>query len=306
MKKAIKVILCIIGGLVALIVALVATLPLWLGPVVKPSANTMVPKFTKTGFHLGVLSLNPYTGRFELGDMQLKNPEGFSEADAATVGQIVVDVAMNTLSGEVVHIEEITIRDVFVSYVNAKGVNNFKQIQYNLAGGKEQYEAKQQAAATEQQAAANEPEPTASEEAQARDEAEAELKELNKKRVVIDRLTISGLKVKLGFIPIALPDIELTDIGKQSNGATWAEVWENIMAAVMKSIGAVGDGVKALSGALGDGAKALGGALGEGANSVGEGAGKAIDAAGEGAVKAIDAVGEGAGKAVNALKGLFN
>lgn len=309
MKKAIKIIVCAIVVVIVFVVALIATLPLWLGPVVKPTANSMVPKFTKTDFHLGVLKLNPYNGKFELGDMQLANPSNFGEKYAATVGRIFVDVAMDTLGDKYIHIEEVAVEDVFVSYVSADGVNNFKQIQYNLAGGKEAYEEKQarsKADGEKAEADAAKAEAAKSAEQKEREVAEAELKELNKKKVVIDKLTISGLKVKLGFMPIALPPITLTDLGKESDGITFAELGEQILAAVMKSIGAIGDGVKALGGLLGDGASAVGDGAGKALDAVGDGAGKALDAVGDGAGKALDAVGEGAGKAVDALKGLFN
>ena len=77
MKKLLKIVGGIILGIVVLALLLVLTLPLWLGPVVKPIANAAVPKMTKTSFNLGHLSLNPYTGRFELGAMNLGNPAGY-------------------------------------------------------------------------------------------------------------------------------------------------------------------------------------------------------------------------------------
>lgn len=298
--KAVKIVLGVIAVILLFVIALVATLPLWLGPVVKPTANSMVPKFTKTGFHLGVLGLNPYTGKFELGDLQLSNPSGYEEQYAATVGRIYVDVAMNTIGDKYVHIEEIEIKDVFVSYVSANGVNNFKQIQYNLAGGKEAYEAKQaEAEIAKQEASAKEAEApkeevVKSEEQLEKEAAEKQLAELNKKKVVIDKLTISGLKVKLGFLPITLPTITLTDIGKESGGVSFKELCDQILEAVVKSMGAISDGAKAFAGALGDGISAAG-----------DGAGKALNSVGEGAGKALNSVGEGASKAVDSFKGLF-
>ena len=109
MKKALKIIAGIVVGIIAFALLLVLTLPLWLGPVVKPIANAAVPKITKTTFNLGHLWLNPYTGRFELGDLRLGNPEGYSEPQALAVSNIVVDVAMSTVCGEDVHSEAVTI-----------------------------------------------------------------------------------------------------------------------------------------------------------------------------------------------------
>ena len=337
MKKLLKILGCIILGIVALALVLVLTLPLWLGPVVKPSANAIVPKLTKTSFNLGHLYLNPYTGRFELGDMQLGNPQGYSEQYAVTASNIVIDVAMSTLGDKYIHIEEVTVAGVFVSYQDGgeHGVDNFTQIQYNVAGGKEKYEAARAKAKAEQEKkdAADEAEAAElkaklekmSAEEREQYEAEQAAEAAAAKKVVVDKLTISDIRLKYGMLTIPVPSITLKDLGKESDGLTAGELFEKIWEAVFNAALAVGDGVKALGGLLKDGAGALGDgagkamdaigagkavdAVGSGAgkavDAVGSGAGKAVDAVGEGAGKAVDAVGEGAGKAVDAIKGLF-
>lgn len=318
--KVVKILLKTVVVLVALLVVALLTMPLWFGPVVKTAANSAVPGIVKTDFHLGHISLNPYTGRFELGDMQLSNPEGYPEKYAATLGDIAFDVAMTTLTSDVIHIEEIKVNGVFVSVVSKNGVGNFEQIQYNVAGGKEKYEAAQAEKKAKAEAEAN----------QAKPEEKAEKADESKpaKKFVIDRLEISGIKLQLGFMPITIPvDIKLADIGKKSDGATLEEVWNSIVEAVLKSAGVVGDQLKALGGVAGDAAKqataaagkiagqateavgsaasaateAVGGAAGKAADVVGGAAGAATDAVGSG----VKAVGEGASKAVDALKSLW-
>ena len=134
-KTLIKTVLVIV---VLLVVALLA-LPLWFGPVARGVANAAVPKVTQTGFNLAHLSLNPYTARFELGGLVLDNPQGYSEKIAAKVGELNFDAETLSLATDVIHIEEVTVKDVFVSYVNGgeNDVNNILQIQYNVPGGKE-------------------------------------------------------------------------------------------------------------------------------------------------------------------------
>ena len=330
MKKAVKIIIGAVIAVVALVLILVLTLPIWLGPVVKPIANAAVPKITQTPFNLGHLYCNPYTGRFELGDLQLGNPANYDEKQAVTLNKLVLDVGMSTLASEYVHVEEVTVDGVFVSYVSADGVNNFQQIQYNVAGGKEKYEANQ--------AKAKEEKAKLEAEKAGKPEVNEEKKSSgSSKKLVIDKLVINDIKFKYGPVTIPVPSITLTDLGKKSNGITFAELGDQIMQSILKSATALGDGVKALGGAVGDGAKKLGesakqigdsakklsegagktvGAVtdvaGDGAKKVSEGAGKAVDAVGdgakkvgEGAGKAVDAVGEGAKKAADALKSLF-
>ena len=302
--KFVKFVFKAILVIVVLVVLALLALPLWFGPVVKGVANAAVPKVTLTDFNLAHLSLNPYTARFELGGLVLSNPQGYSEKIAAKVGELNFDAETLSLATDVIHIEEITVKDVFVSYVDGgeNKVNNFQQIQYNVAGGKEKYEAAQAEKQAAEDAKAEEP---------AKPEEPAEEKPA--KKVIIDRLTISGLKIQLGILPISIPfDINLTDIGKKSGGATFAEVGQEIWAGIMKAVGSVGDAFKNLGNMTGDAAK-------QATESVGKAAGAAVDAAGDAAKAAGDAagaatkaagdaakaVGDSAGKALDSLKKLW-
>ena len=298
--KAIKILLKAVVVIVALVVVALLTLPLWFGPVVKTTANSVTPGIVKTDFHLGHLSLNPYSGRFELGDMQLSNPQGYSEKYAVTLGDIVFDCKPFSLASDVIHVEEIKVKGVFASVVSKDGVGNFKQIQYNVAGGKEKYEAAQ-----------------AEKEAQAQAEKTEEPKSESKpKKIIIDRLEISDLKIQLGILPVALPSITLTDIGKSSGGATLEDAWQKIVEGVLKAAGAVGDQAKALIGGVSDAANkatdaaskaatqatgAVGDAASKATSAVSDTAGAAVDKVGEGA----KAAGEAAGKALDSLKKLW-
>ena len=283
--KVVKFLLKAILWIVVIVIVALLALPLWFGPVVKGVANSVVPGIVKTDFHLAHLSLNPYTARFELGGLKLANPQGYSEEIAASVGALAFDAETASLATDVIHIEEITVKDVFVSYVSGgeNKVNNFQQIQYNVAGGKEQYEAKQAAKAAEKPA----------------EEKPAESKPA--KKVIIDKLTIAGIKIQFGFIPLTVPvDIRLTDIGKSSGGATFEEVGQQIWASILKAAGAVGDQFKALGSLTGDAAKQASEAASKAAGQATEAAGKAASAIAGGAVDASKAVGDAAGNATKA------
>ena len=318
--KAIKILLKAVVVIVALVVVALLSLPLWFGPVVKTAANAAVPKVVKTDFHLGHLHLNPYTARFELRDMQLSNPAGYSEKYAVTLGDITFDAETMSLATDVIHIEEITVKDIFVSVVNGgeNKVGNFKQIQYNVAGGKEKYEAAQ----AEKEEKAKLEELQAKETAQEKREPEPQVAEEEKpaKKIIIDKLHISGLKIQLGFMPLSIPaTIELTDIGRKSGGATLAEAWQQIWTGILQAAGVAGEQLKALGNLTGDAAKQATAA----ANKAAESATKALSGATDGASKAASAVsdsaanatkaagdavnkaGEAAGKALDSLKSLW-
>lgn len=308
--KAIKILLKAVVCIVAIVVVALLTLPLWFGPVVKTAANAAAPGVVKTDFHMGHLHLNPYTARFELGDMQLSNPQGYPEKYAVTLGDIIFDAETLSLATDVIHIEEITIKSVFVSVVSGgeNDVLNFKQIQYNVAGGKEKYEA----AEAEKAEKAKLEKLQAKETAQEKREPEPQTAEQAKK-VIIDKLHISGLKIRLGFLPISVPaTIELADIGRKSGGATLEEAWQQIWEGILRSAGVAGEQLKALGNLTGDAAKqaseAANKAMGEATKAAAQ-ATESLSKATEGATKAVgdtlNKATEGASQALDSLKKLW-
>lgn len=294
MKKLIKYTVYTILSLVALLLLAVLTIPLWIGSMARPVINKSVPLITKTHFNIAHLSLNPYTGRFQLGGFVLGNPEGYDEKTAVSLGNLVFDVAMTTLGDEYVHIEEVVVEDVFVSYVKGGqyDVDNFTQIQYNVAGSKEEYEeAKKRSALAETEAGE-----------EVLEESEEAVEEVSERKFVIDRLVIKGIKLKYGPITIPVPvDIELKDLGKKSDGMTLAELVEEIWKAILASAGAIGEGVKALGSVIGESAGKLEKDISQAADSLGMGASKTAEAVGEGAAKTVETVTEGTSKAVDAV-----
>lgn len=280
-----KAVLWTVVGVVALVVLLVATLPLWIGPVARPVANAVAPKITKTDFSLGHLYLNPYTGRLEVGDLMLGNPEGYSDPRAVELGKLVVDVAVTSLASDVVRIEELTIDGCFVSYSigGTNGIDNISQILLNVSGDAEDVaEAREDA------------EPAPETEAEAKDAAGEAVEDAAEEladddspakdiRVIIDRVTVRGVKVKLQMFTIPVPDMTFENVGTDVGGVAPADAVGIIWDRILKGATNVGDGISALGGLLGSGA-------GKGADAVGEGA---------------EAVGEGAKKAADAVKGIF-
>ena len=280
--KAVKFLIKAVVVIVILVVVAVLALPLWFGPVAKTAANSAVPGIVKTDFHMGHIALNPYSGRFELGDTQLSNPQGYSEQYAVTLGDIVFDCEPLSLATDVIHIEEITVKDVFASVVTKDGVMNFTQIQYNVAGGKEKYEAAKAEAAAKPE------------------EAKAETAEKPAKKVIIDKLTISGLKLQIGILPISLPSITLTDIGRKEGGATLADAWQQIVDGVLGAAGAVGDQAKALLGSVSNVSKQATEAVGKAASQATEAVGKATESVNKAASQATAALGNVTGGATKA------
>ena len=275
LKKTLKIVLWTLGGLVALVVLLVATLPLWLSPVACPIVNKVAPKLTKTDFKIEKLSVNPWTARVEVGGLLVGNPEGYSDPRAVELKQFVVDVELFSLLTKVIHVEEVTIRDCFVSYSvgGTNKIDNVKQILQNVKGEP----------VASDDAAKDGAEPPAEAKDVAKDAAEeaseevAETSPADDYKVIIDRVTVDGVKVKLQMITLPVPSFTLNDIGKESGGVVPADAVGLVWDSILKS-----------------------------ASNLGDAAEKAADAINKGAEKAADAINKGAEKATDAVKNLLN
>ena len=279
---------CLALGFLA-VVLIVATIPLWISPVSTGVANSVVPKITGTKFHIERFYVNPWTGAVRINNVKLSNPEGYGEAPAFSMTSLTLDLALTELFSNKLHVKELLIEDPFASYYSHDGVNNIDAILANVdkaLGSKEEKEAEQ------------------------KEEPEAEGKEKAQIKVIIDHIRISGTKVKLMendvIPPVPILTIELKDIGKESDGASFDEVWTALSDAFMKGMSGVGDGLGALGGLIGDGAKGLTGALGEGSKGVtdalGEGTKGVTGALNEGTKSVTGALSEGA-KSVTSLFG---
>lgn len=271
MKKSVKIFLWVLGGLVGLVVLALLSLPLWIGPAVASVARCVVPSYTGCDFRLESFRLNPFTGRLQLVEAHLANPRGFRQPEAFSVATVRVDVAVGSLFSSTVHVREIAIEGAFVGYDSQNGTNNFAAILANV----------------EAKTGPSEKTPTG-----------AEGKEGAGKKVVIDRFRLAGTRVNLGMLPLAIPTIELTDIGKDTGGATFVEVRDAVWANLAKFVTGVGNMASELLKGTGNAATGLVQGAGETATGLVKGAGEAAT----GLVKGVaDGVGTASGKTTEAL-----
>ena len=281
-KKSLKLTGKIALWALGVIVVLLLILPLWIGPVVKGVANSVVPGIVGTEFHLGEFGLNPYTGCLHVGDLQLANPTNYAKENCVELEALDVNLAMTSLFSKKLRIEEIVVKTLRVS--STAGGGNFMQIAENASGESEE-EVKADLEKIEEAEAKAEAKA-------AKEDGQTVVEEKSEGGLQIDRLVIDGLTVKVGVVPVPVPKLTIEGIGADSEeGASYSEVGATIWKKIQGSMTAVG-------GAVVDGAPAVGGA-------VVDGAGKAASAVADGVGAAASKIGEGAGKAVDAMKNLL-
>ena len=313
MKKTLKII-----GIIALILLVFLLLcPLWLGPIAGMVANSVVPGITGTDFNVQKIRINPYTGSLRVEKLRLANPKGYDAEDAVALDLLSVKIAPMSLVKDTIVVNDVTLENPYVSYLDKDGTNNFDQIIANVAAGKTEKEE---------------------------EKAEEVKEEVEGKKVVVEHLSISGTRVRYGLITLPIPNIVLNGIGASQGGVTiesvGLEIWEKIKASFSSVGGAIGgavggaakmlgdgasgllnsvtggdaakgatDGAKAATAAATDGAKAAASTATDGAkaaaSTVTDGAKKTTEAVTDGAKKAADTVTDGAKKATEAIGNLF-
>ncbi len=269
--------LLIAGVVVVVVVVAFVILTLSnLGPIVKKTVNTVGPKITKTDVKVSDVSLSIFSGEAKIKNFLLGNPKGFKSAQAMSVGSIYVDIDEKSITQNPIVINKIEIIAPQITYEKIAGSDNFQTLLKNVQGS----------AKAEKKAAPK---------SEAADSKQG-------KKIVINEVIIKDGKVNLTMAALAgkeitapLPDIHLKDIGKEKQGATPAEAFEQIFASLYKSISA--DSVTAV---LNDGLKQLGGLKDFGASGLKTGT--------DAAQKAVDSATDGVDvkSATDGIKGLFN
>lgn len=260
MKKFIKTLKYIVVALLSLavlLVVLVAAHPLWLGSAAKSVANSVVPEMTGTGFSIGSVGVNAYDGCLEVRDVNLENPEGYDERCALRLDFAKVSLDAQSLVTDVIHIREITVDGLFVSHVSKDGVNNFDAISANLkkddapSSGKSADDGKAKRAGDGKSMSDDDGSP--------------------EKKFIIDRISISNVKIKYGFVTIPVPmTIVIKDVGKDSGGATPLQALMEILDQLFNAAVKAGVSAKnALSGIAGETLAVTSNAVGDVKKTVG-------------------------------------
>lgn len=279
MKKTLKIL-----GIVVVVLALAfVALDLSLGKIVLKSANAAAPAALGVPVTLQDVDISLLRGTAAVKGLHVGNPEGFKTAGLFDLGAVSVDVDNSTLLSDVIVIKEISIDGLALTYEQGLRGSNLGALIDQLSAGQEEKTEDQKAPPEEKAPAEEKP----------------------GKKVVIEKLSITGSQMNLsitgaaaltggGSIPIPLPPIVLTDLGKEKNGVTLVEAVREILDAIA---GVAGTAVAGAGNLLGEGASALGSGATE--------AGKALAGTATDAGKALGGAAADAGKAVgDALKNI--
>ncbi len=252
--------LLIIGGVVlTVVVGAVVFLFSSLDGIVKKIIEEAGTQVAGVKVSVGGVKISLSEGKASISGLSVANPPGFSSDPAFKLGEISVTLDTGSINKNPVVVKEVVVASPAVAYELGSGGSNLDALQKNVQA----FTAKHGGGKSEAKA-----EPAKSTDAKSEE-----------KKLVIDRLAITGGQVKLaaGGIPGAattakLGDIVLTGIGKDSGGASSAQVAQKVLDALVNGavksatslgnvLGNVGDKAKEL--VPGDAGSAIKGLLGK-------------------------------------------
>jgi len=211
-----KKIFWILGiGLLALIIAVVTAVGVYIGPIVKIGMEEIGPKITQVSIKVDVVNVSLLTGTARVQGLIVGNPGGYKLPEAIKAGTVDVSVdPFSVLSSKII-VHSVQIRSPEITFEGGIRGNNLSKIMDNVNAHKNE--------------ADNKPAP----------------------KMEVDDFLITGAKVHVSLtglvskeMTLPLPDIHLTDLGKGSNGLTPVELTRAVLDAI------VSDTIKAVTHAV--------------------------------------------------------
>jgi uncharacterized protein involved in outer membrane biogenesis len=241
MKKTLK-----IAGIVLLVVLVlgVAALLFIGGPVIKGAVNTMGPQALGVPVTLQGATFRPFRGLVHLRKLHVGNPEGFSTPGLFELGDVEIELDPASLFSDTIVIRRVYVNAPEITYERGLLGSNISRLTKQLEGDQKDPKTKK-----------------------------PDTKGDSGRKVIIEQLIVRDPKLNVSltaarghYVPVALGQIELRDIGKDKGGVTIADATRIVFSVITSNIeGAVaGAGDLVASGAKAVGAGAVSAAKGIG------------------------------------------
>ncbi|HEX7576608.1 MAG TPA: AsmA family protein, partial [Verrucomicrobiae bacterium] len=218
MKKAKRILLSMGIGLLVLIIVTAIVVGLFLDKIVKAGVERVGPKITQTTITVDTVNLSLLTGSARVKNLDVGSPEGYKAPNAISVGLATVSVSPMSVLSDTIVVKSVRVESPDITFEGSLSRNNLNRIVENVNGVAKNGGPE---STNKTAAAGNKP----------------------GKRIEVDDLLITGAKVhgtltlfggKEVTIPsLTLPDIELHDLGKGSEGITATDLTKQVLSAVV-------------------------------------------------------------------------
>jgi hypothetical protein len=246
-----KLFLSVVIGLLVLIVAVMIGVGLFLGSIVKKGMETVGPKITQVSIKVDAVNLSLLSGSARVKGLVVGNPQGYNTPQAISVGSAAVGVNPLSVFSDKIVVRSVRVEAAEITFEGNLGGNNLSKIMENVnaiakSGGP--------VSTNTTAKAANEP----------------------GRKIEVDDLLITGAIVHVrltgiggGVMTLPLPDIHLTNLGKDSGGITATDLTRLMLGAITTAtIKAVGSATTDISKGAGIWGKETGKAVDQDVNKI--------------------------------------
>lgn len=223
------------AGAVAVLFIFLA-MSLWLGTLVQTAIVEIGSRLTKTTVKLENVHIGLLRGLVQLDRLEIGNPPGFIAPSAMTLGTARVRLDLLSILSDTVVIDEILVEAPDITFEGFPA-SNLSVIQNNVSAAVP--------------AGSSKP-----------DDKPAKPAAPGSKKLLIKKFALTNGRVITNVtgqrLPLSLPDIHLTDIGKETGGATPEQVVSAVLSAITRSAtGAVTDQTKQAGAAVNKASESL-------------------------------------------------
>lgn len=201
----------VVGILVLALIGVGVFVALNSGNLVKSAIEEFGPQYLGVDVGVSEVNLELTEGSAQIKGLRMGNPQGFSGPDMMALDEIKVVLDTSQISETLVVMKEVVIDGAAVTAIAKGQRTNFQQLMDNLG-----------VSSSSEETAASEADGVTT-------------------KFIIDRFNFTNAKASLdsdilGQLELNIPDIRLKDIGRKSNGATAAELAEQILKPITAAI----------------------------------------------------------------------
>jgi hypothetical protein len=201
----------ILGILVLALVGVAIFLVLNSGDLVKDAIEKYGSRYLETDVSVSRVNLSLAEGSGEILDLNIDNPQGFDAGTAFALGQIKIVLDPSQITADLIVLKEVTIDAAQLAAVVRGRTTNLQGLMDNLNKN----------VGTEESSAEEETAPGP--------------------KLIIDRFQFTNAQASVdsdlaGQFDLSIPDINLKDVGRSTNGATAGEVMQQILKPVIKAV----------------------------------------------------------------------
>ena len=183
----------------------------YLGPIVKVGIERFGPPMTKVSVLVDSVSVSPLSGSASVKGLVVGNPPGYSDPQAINIANAAVSLDPFSLTSNKVLIHSVRIDSPEITFQIGLGGNNLNKILSNV---------------------------NSSVQSQNASESNSNNNSKPAPKIEIDDFLITNAKVNVaisgvGSQIVPLPQIHLTDLGKDNNGLSAVEITQTILSAVV-------------------------------------------------------------------------